>query len=905
RDLTLEQSSNVAFLQGIYKYAITLPDGHQGYGFPIGGVAATDAETGVISPGGVGYDINCLPARSKVLTPLGYRVEIEKICPGNQVTVLNQERTKPTEVLLTMNKNERTLRRIKTSAGFELTLSLDHPVLTRGGMRESKKLLPGTEVAIHPFEGIEHEEPKAFEILVSKRFKAATVKELEKRGLLPLTSENEKLPHLLKIFGYLLGDGVAYDKNVVFYGDEVDLKDIKQDLLVLGYTGTIYERRREHEIKGYKFSRTESSLKVSARSLVEILWALGYPKGSKTKADFSIPEWLLLLPLWMKRVFLASYFGAEMSKPKTKNGYNFYMPEVKLSKERGKERGGMEFLKRLQGMLKEFGVASTISTAEETESRIVYRILVKEKPENLLRLWSKIGYEYNRKRRRLAMAAIVYLKIKQLIIQERERFRSEMRRAGVKSGVSELTEKYRGLVNRRFIERSLYDETEKARPPFGFIKFEAFLEKFSDGEIIYDRIVETAEVENNDKIYDITVENDHHNFVADCFVVSNCGVRLLRTGLDKSDVVPKLRELVDAMFRNVPSGLGSEGKVRVTPAQLDQVLEIGARWAVENGYGWKEDLDRLEERGEISGASARNVSNEAKRRGYPQLGSLGSGNHFLEIQTVDKIFDQEVAKKFGIDHEGQVTVMIHTGSRGLGHQVCSDYLRNMERAVRQYNIFLPDRELVNVPVKSPEGQAYLSGMRCAANFAWANRQMIVHWVRQSFEEVMKRDAEALGLQIVYDVAHNIAKLEEHDISGEKKKVCVHRKGATRAFPAGHPDVPSMYRDVGQPVLIPGDMGTASYVMVGTVQGMSETFGSTAHGAGRHMSRTAALKRFRGEDIKRNLEAKGMVVRAAKMSMIAEEAPDAYKDIDKVVDITHRAGIARKVVRLVPIGVAKG
>lgn len=385
----------------------------------------------------------------------------------------------------------------------------------------------------------------------------------------------------------------------------------------------------------------------------------------------------------------------------------------------------------------------------------------------------------------------------------------------------------------------------------------------------------------------------------------NCGVRLLRTGLDKAEVIPKLRELVDSIFRNVPSGLGSEGKVKVTQSQLDQVLELGARWAVENGYGWDEDLEHLEERGGMSGASAKDVSVEAKRRGYPQLGSLGSGNHFLEIQTVDKIFDPEIARRFGIDHEGQVTVMIHTGSRGLGHQVCSDYLRTMERAVKKYNIFLPDRELVNVPVNSPEGQAYLSAMRCAANFAWANRQMIVHWVRQSFEEVMKKDAESLGLHIVYDVAHNIAKIEEHEVDGKKKKLCVHRKGATRAFPAGHLEVPSIYRDVGQPVLIPGDMGTASYVMVGTEQGFRETFGSTAHGAGRHMSRTAALKHFRGEEIKRKLESEGKVVRAAKISVIAEEAPEAYKDIDRVVEITHRAGIAKKVARLVPIGVAKG
>jgi tRNA-splicing ligase RtcB len=385
----------------------------------------------------------------------------------------------------------------------------------------------------------------------------------------------------------------------------------------------------------------------------------------------------------------------------------------------------------------------------------------------------------------------------------------------------------------------------------------------------------------------------------------NCGVRLLQTSMEKKDVEPKLREIVEALFRNVPSGLGSTGHVKLTPAQLDEVLERGAQWAIENGFGWKEDLERLEEKGCMAGADAKKVSAEAKHRGFPQLGSLGSGNHFLEVQKVDKIHDQEVAKKFGIDHEGQVTVMIHTGSRGLGHQVCSDYLRMMEKVVRQYKIELPDRELVNVPVNSPEGQAYFAAMACAANYAWANRQMIVHWVRQSFEQVFGKDAESLGLHIVYDVAHNIAKLEEHSIDGGKRKVYVHRKGATRAFGPGHPDVPAMYRDVGQPVLIPGDMGTASYVLVGTEQAMQETFASTAHGAGRHLSRTAALKRFWGEEVKKQLESRGIIVRAAKISVIAEEAPGSYKSVDKVAEISHKAGIARKVARLVPMGVTKG
>ena len=385
----------------------------------------------------------------------------------------------------------------------------------------------------------------------------------------------------------------------------------------------------------------------------------------------------------------------------------------------------------------------------------------------------------------------------------------------------------------------------------------------------------------------------------------NCGVRLLHTNMEKKDVESKLREIVEALFRNVPSGLGSTGHVKLTPAQLDEVLERGARWAVENGFGWKEDLERLEEKGCMAGADAKKVSVEAKHRGFPQLGSLGSGNHFLEVQKVDKIYDQEVAKKFGIEREGQVTVMIHTGSRGLGHQVCSDYLRMMERVVRQYKIELPDRELVNVPVTSPEGQAYFAAMACAANYAWANRQMIVHWVRQSFEQVFGKDAESLGMHIVYDVAHNIAKLEEHSVDGGKRKVYVHRKGATRAFGPGHPDVPAMYRDVGQPVLIPGDMGTASYVLVGTEHAMQETFASTAHGAGRHLSRTAALKQFWGEDVKKQLESRGIIVRAAKISVIAEEAPGSYKSVDKVAEISHKAGIARKVARLVPMGVAKG
>ncbi|MEM5814652.1 MAG: RtcB family protein [Candidatus Aenigmatarchaeota archaeon] len=384
----------------------------------------------------------------------------------------------------------------------------------------------------------------------------------------------------------------------------------------------------------------------------------------------------------------------------------------------------------------------------------------------------------------------------------------------------------------------------------------------------------------------------------------NCGVRLLTTNLTVKDVTPKLKELLEAMFRNVPSGLGSEGKIKLTWDELDTVLKNGAAWAVEKGYGWKKDLEHLESNGRID-ADASVVSKEAKSRGRPQLGSLGSGNHFLEVQKVDKIMDVETANAFGIHDTNQVVVMIHTGSRGLGHQVCSDFLREMEREFKPLIDKLPDRELVYAPAGTETARRYLLGMGCAANFAWANRQMIVHWVREAFEKTFKRPAEDMEMNIIYDVAHNICKIEEHEINGKKVKVYMHRKGGTRAFPPGHPEIPADYRKFGQPVLIPGSMGTASYVLVGTHEGMKESFGSTAHGAGRQMSRHEALRQWRGESVQKELAGKGILVRGASWQGIAEEAPGAYKDIDEVARVSHETGIAKMVARQVPIGVVKG
>jgi len=385
----------------------------------------------------------------------------------------------------------------------------------------------------------------------------------------------------------------------------------------------------------------------------------------------------------------------------------------------------------------------------------------------------------------------------------------------------------------------------------------------------------------------------------------NCGVRLLRTNLLEDEVRSKIRELVDALYRNVPSGLGSEGKIRLRHGEIDDVLAKGSRWAVEKGYGRREDLETTEEGGEMAGADPAHVSRKAKERGIPQLGTLGSGNHFLEVAVIEQIYDESIARDMGITQKGQVMLLVHCGSRGLGHQTAGDYIGEMVAAMKKYHIELPDRQLACAPIDSQEGQAYLSAMRCAANYAWANRQCITHWVRESFCKVMGKSEEGAGLELIYDVAHNIAKIEEHELDDKRVKLCVHRKGATSAFPAGHPDVPRKYAHIGQPVFIPGDMGRYSYVLVGTEQAMKESFGSTCHGAGRVKSRTAAKRELRGETVLKDLESQGITVRTGSLKGLAEEASHAYKDVKDVVSVAHNAGISQMIVRTRPIGVIKG
>jgi tRNA-splicing ligase RtcB len=385
----------------------------------------------------------------------------------------------------------------------------------------------------------------------------------------------------------------------------------------------------------------------------------------------------------------------------------------------------------------------------------------------------------------------------------------------------------------------------------------------------------------------------------------NCGVRLLRTSLSEAEVRPRISQLINELFHNVPSGLGSEGKIKVSQKEMNRLMVEGARWAVKRGLGAEEDLDVTEEGGCLSGADPSKISDRAVKRGMPQAGTLGSGNHFLEIQVVKEIFDSHIASIMGIDEIGQILVLIHTGSRGFGHQVCTDHLRVMEGAVSKYGLKLPDRQLACAPIESPEGKDYLAAMACAANYAWVNRQCIAHWARESFSRVFSRSPQALGMKQVYDVAHNIAKIEEHTIDGRRLKVCVHRKGATRAFPAGHKDTPICYKDVGQPVLVPGDMGRCSFIAVGTQKAMAETFGSTCHGAGRMLSRSAAKRSMKGQDVLQELEGRGITVKAGSLPSLAEEASQAYKDVTEVIDVVHKAGISSKVAMAIPVGVIKG
>jgi tRNA-splicing ligase RtcB (3'-phosphate/5'-hydroxy nucleic acid ligase) len=384
----------------------------------------------------------------------------------------------------------------------------------------------------------------------------------------------------------------------------------------------------------------------------------------------------------------------------------------------------------------------------------------------------------------------------------------------------------------------------------------------------------------------------------------NCGCRLMTTSLQASEIRPSIKGLIAALFNHVPAGVGSKGPLRLSDQELSRVAQEGAAWAVKKGFGLQQDLERTENQGVMEGADPGVLSDRARKRGLDQLGTLGSGNHFLEVQCVEQVFDHETARDFHL-FEGQLTVLVHSGSRGFGHQICDDHIKEMGDSPWVRQMDLPDRQLVCSPIRSPLGRRYLAAMACAANYAWANRQILMHLVRETFMSFLSIGPRDLNMNLLYDVCHNIAKKELHRVGGKEIEVCVHRKGATRAFPPYHPDLPAVYRRAGQPVLIPGDMGTYSFVLAGAPGAMEQTFGSSCHGAGRVLSRTAAIKASKGRAIHRELEDKGIFVQSRGLKTLKEEIPEAYKDVSQVVEVVHEAGLAKKVARLRPLGVIKG
>jgi len=655
-------------------------------------------------------------------------------------------------------------------------------------------------------------------------------------------------------------------------------------------------------------------------SFAILLVSLGVPLGRKTNQDYYLPSWISKAPLWQKRLFLSAFFGAELSTPKTmlNHDYNFYCPSISMNKKQKFIESGRKFLEEISSLLTEFGVKTQIISQrteyvnKKRERSYRLRLILCGQAESVIDLYSKVGFQYNKKRLLLANVAVQFLKLKQLIIKNRRevatqavRLRKEMG-IGAKAIYEQISSPY---VNLRFIERSVYEGRKTSpRVSFNSHSFSKFLKKYTEGlghsGMVWDEIISKETVDFSNYVYDFTVQHPHHNFIANNFVVSNCGVRLVRTNLTLSDIQNKIRNLLVALFNNIPCGVGSTSSLKLPFHELKKVLRDGARWAVKNGYGAEDDLERTEEYGAMTGTDPEKVSQQALKRGKNQLGTLGSGNHFLEIDLVEEIFLPQVAETFGLRNK-QIVLTIHCGSRGLGYQVCDDYLAIMRRAVEKYHISLPDRQLSCAPLSSPEGKDYFAAMASAANYAWANRQIIMHWTRQTLQKVLSLSPKDLDMELVYDVCHNIGKFEEHLIDGERRKIFVHRKGATRAFPAHHPLLPRVYQSVGQPVLVPGDMGTNSYVMVGTDLAMKESWGSTCHGAGRVMSRSKAVKVARGRPLIKELEDKGILVIAKGKGTIAEEMPEAYKDIDQVVEIAEKAGLSTRVAKLRPLGVIKG
>jgi len=952
-DEALIQLVNTTTMPGIVKYAIAMPDIHSGYGPPIGGVGAMKLPEGVISPGFVGYDENCTSSDTKIFLGNGAYIpikELEKI-KNPKVKTLNfkndiLENAMPFNFF--KKYSNPTIYQIVTNSGEKIKVTGDHPIQTNQGMQKIDDLKSNESVLIYPFKGVKYEEPSSEIILNEQDFRKTLKKlgrdnsqghaisqilnHLNSRDLLPAKFNSPFLPSILRLMGFIFGDGVISlgkdnkKAQIQFYAEPQDLKEIQKDIKKLGFKPPlIYSRKRNHCItnsynKTYNFSCQEHMLQTGSRSLSYLFVALGIPYGLKAHTSYRVPKWIFKCPLWQKRLFLASFFGAELSKPSTiSNGYNFYAPQLNMQKSQYLKENAKQFLDDIVKLLKKINIQTSkiqevpgYQYKSKKGEMVGFRVYINENAENIARFFETIGYEYNQKKQREACLAANYLRRKLKIVNLRTKTRKEIRKAYKEEKNSKkLFKKYNSEYTPfQFLSHSLFGKSRwnpkkivgNPRIAFNFPSFKEYKEKYAYGEhgLVWDEIEKIEKLPYADFVYDFTVNHPAHNFIANNFVVSNCGVRLLKSDYTQKEIQPHLDKLATEIQKEVPSGLGRGRAIKLSIEQINKILEGGVPYLVEKGYGEKEDVEHCEHRGRMEEADASCVSERAKTRGRDQVGTLGSGNHFCQLDKVEEIYDERIAKAFGL-FKNQVVVFIHTGSRGLGHQNCTDYLRITISAYPKYGIKLPDRELACVPFNSPEGQRFFKAMSAACNYAWANRHMIAYYTRKAWKKVL---GEKANLKLLYDVAHNIAKIEEHEVDGEKMKLIVHRKGATRAFPPSHPDIPEKYKEVGQPVLIPGTMGTASYVLAGTEKS-KEAWYTVCHGAGRAMSRHAAMRAVRGEEVVRRLKEKGILIRCRSMRGIAEEAPIAYKNIDDVVEVVHNAGLSKKVAKLVPLAVIKG
>jgi tRNA-splicing ligase RtcB len=929
-DMTLDQVQNAAHLPGVAAYTACLPDGHQGYGFPIGGVAGIDAEEGCISPGAVGYDINCLSAETEVRLSFGRRRQIVDLCDevgDERATVAAGESGEiDSPVRLLTESDPEPVYEVTTETGETVCATTDHPLRTPTGMVELTDLAPGDTVTISPFRGIEHEEPEEFVVVDERDLGDANpqlVAFLKENNLLPLRSTDDEFNRLLKLAGFHTGDGSFAAEQTWFYADPKDLEQIREDVTALGFTPSrIYEREREHELDGKTVERTEYSVKVGGRGFKRLLAELGVPTGRKAESGFTTPDCLDRLTDWQRALYLSAYFGAEMSAPAAQHDNHLQSMTVSQTRTRPVADAGEQFIQEVADYLDQIGVKTTAVErfdADSGDDRERLRLGVKTDSQNLIRFFECVGYRYNETKQREAIAALQFLKKKERTIGNQAEIASEVSRlADGGPPVSEL--KTRHEMNDRFVGRSAWSGCDgRPRSPADFPNYEEFRERLTvRDDLTVEATIESIEHAGERCVYDLGVEHEAHNFIADGFVVSNCGVRMLTTPLDYDDVHGREEELVEALAEGVPAGLGGGGVVETDAETIDEILERGVEWAVDEGYATEADLTHCEDEGRRMDADPGAVSRDAKERGAAQVGSLGSGNHFLEVQRVTDIYRSDVADAFGL-REDQVVVLIHCGSRGLGHQVCTNYLRKIEKRHPDLLAQLPEKELAAAPAGSELADTYYGAMCAATNFAWTNRQLVAHRVRETFSTLFGIDPTRV--ELLYDVAHNVAKREDHEVpvdtngvacaaadavGHEVKPLYVHRKGATRAFPAGRPELPSAYADVGQPVLVPGSMGAGSYVLRGGAKSLALTFGSTAHGAGRLMSRTRAKQEFWGEDVRDDLRDRQAVYVAAESgATIAEEAPGVYKDVDEVVRVSDELGIGDKVARTFPVCNVKG